>query len=81
MARPYPSEQLIGRHAAAGLVLADRRRQEPMEPRALIFVELVDVIRGNELHLGALGKIAGLVEHETAALHASSQRLGHGGSV
>ena len=58
-------------------MLSNRRGEEAVKARSFLCVELVDVVRRDELDFGPLGEGARLIEDEATSTDPGSQRVRH----
>jgi hypothetical protein len=61
-----PADHAVGRDPGAWYVPSDGLRKKPVQPSALLRVELVDVIHGDELYFCAVRKVRRLVQSEAS---------------
>src|SRR5260221_9063965 len=81
MPRSESREHLVRGNARAGHVLPNRLGEESVKARTLGGVELVDVVRRDEIDLRTLREGARFIEDESAPLHARAQCVRHSRSL
>src|SRR4051794_33251007 len=77
MPRSNPCENLVRRDARAGNVLPDRLGEKAVETGAFRRIEVVVVVRRNELDLRALRERARFIQNQPASLHPRTQPVRH----